>query len=94
MHSVKNRWLMRIKNITADLYMRHLAAITARDCLVIGGCLLGEFSSLRGFVLVAGLWRRTWAKRRVIMRKRRATNEYMAAWFAVNPVSFPVGEHD
>ena len=23
MHSVKNRWLMRIKNITADLYARH-----------------------------------------------------------------------
>ncbi len=81
MHSVKNRWLMRIKNITADLYLRHFLAITVRDCLVIGGCLLREFSSLRGFVIVARLWRKTWAKRRVIMQKRRVSDEYMAAWF-------------
>jgi len=81
MHSVKNRWLMRIKNITADLYLRHFVAITVRDCLVVGGCLIREFSSLRGFVIVARLWRKTWAKRRVIMQKRRVSNEYMAAWF-------------
>lgn len=81
MHSVKNRWLMRIKNITADLYLRHFLAITWRDCLVIGGCLLREQSSLRGFLIVARLWRKTWAKRRVIMQKRRVSNEYMAAWF-------------
>ena len=81
MHSVKNRWLMRIKNITPDLYARHFLAITARDCLVIAGCLLREFSSLRGFLIVARLWPLTWAKRRVIMQKRRVSNEYMAAWF-------------
>ena len=86
MHSVKNRWLMRIKNITPDLYARHFVAITVRDCLVIGGCFLHEFSSLRAFVLVAQLWRRTWAKRGVIMRKRRADSAYMNAWFA--------GSHD
>ena len=81
MHSVKNRWLMRIKNITTDLYLRHFLAITWRDCLVVGGCLLREQSSLRGFVIVARLWRKTWAKRHVIMQKRRVSNEYMAAWF-------------
>jgi GT2 family glycosyltransferase len=89
MHSVKNRWLMRIKNMTADLYARHWLAITLRDCLVIGGCLLREFSSLRAFALLARLWPGAWGKRRVIMRKRRATHEYMAAWFAAKPVSFP-----
>ena len=31
MHSVKNRWLMRIKNTTAHLYARHFVAITVRD---------------------------------------------------------------
>ena len=86
MHSVKNRWLMRIKNITPDLYVRHFVAITVRDCLVIGGCLLREFSSLRAFVLLVRLWRRTWAKRRVIMQKRRVGGAYMNAWFA--------GSHD
>jgi GT2 family glycosyltransferase len=89
MHSVKNRWLMRIKNTTADLYLRHWLAITLRDCLVMGGCLLREFSSLRAFALLARLRRRAWQKRRVIMHKRRATDEYMAAWFAAKPVSFP-----
>jgi GT2 family glycosyltransferase len=89
MHSVKNRWLMRIKNMTPDLYARHFVPITVRDGLVIAGCALREFSSLRGFFIVARLWRHTWAKRRVIMQKRRATNEYMAAWFAAEPVSFP-----
>jgi len=78
---VKNRWLMRIKNTTADLYVRHFVAITLRDCMVIAGCLLREHSSLRGFAIVARLWRKTWAKRRVIMQKRRVSNEYMAAWF-------------
>ena len=82
MHSVKNRWLMRIKNITGDLYARHFVAITIRDCMVIAGCLLREHLSLGGFVIVARLWRKTWAKRRVIMRKRRVSNEYMARWFA------------
>jgi len=82
MHSVKNRWLMRIKNVTADLYARHFVAITVRDCLVVAGCLLREQSSLRGFAIVGRLWRKTWQKRRVIMQKRRVSNEYMAAWFA------------
>lgn len=94
MHSVKNRWLMRIKNATADLYLRHFVAITVRDCIVVAACLLREFSSLQAFVILARLWPSTWAKRRIIMRKRRVTNEYMAAWFAAKPVSFPVREHD
>ncbi len=106
MHSVKNRWLMRIKNTTADLYARNFVAITVRDVIVIAGCLLREFSSLRGFAIVARLWKRTWAKRRVIMMHKRVSNDYMAAWFSDTPVSFPaldiarklnrqrVGSHD
>jgi len=94
MHSVKNRWLMRIKNMSADLYARHWLAITLRDCVVIGGCLLREFSSLRAFALVARLWPSAWQKRRVILRKRRATDEYMAPWFAAQPVSFPASSID
>ncbi|MGH9638833.1 MAG: glycosyltransferase family 2 protein, partial [Bryobacteraceae bacterium] len=60
MHSVKNRWLMRIKNMTGDLYRRHWLAITLRDCAVIGGCLLFEFRSLRAFGIVIRNWRKTW----------------------------------
>lgn len=82
MHSVKNRWLMRIKNITGDLYRRHWFAITMRDCVVIGGCLFFEFGSLRAFPMVVGKWRKTWAKRREIMRRKRVRDAEIANLFA------------
>ena len=53
MHSVKNRFLMRIKNMTPDLYRRNWFSITARDLVVLGACLLREHTSLQG-VLVSG----------------------------------------
>ena len=92
MHSVKNRFLMRIKNVTANLYLRDFFAITTRDCLVIAGCLFGEFSSLRAFPFIFRNVRRTWAKRRQILERRRATDVYLAAWFASQPVSYPAPE--
>jgi GT2 family glycosyltransferase len=89
MHSVKNRFLMRIKNITADLYIRHFVAITSRDLLVIAGCLLREWSSLRAFVIVSRSYRKMLRKRREIMLKRRVDAHYMTSWFANQPVSLP-----
>jgi GT2 family glycosyltransferase len=89
MHSVKNRFLMRIKNMTGNLYRRHWLAITWRDLLVIGACLTYELSSLRAFPLILRSLRRTWAKRRKILRRRRASDEYIAAWFSNRPASFP-----
>jgi GT2 family glycosyltransferase len=89
MHSVKNRFLMRMKNMTADLYRRHWLQITLRDLLVIGACLSYEFTSLRAFALAFRNLRRTWAKRRQILARRRGSDEYIAAWFSDQPVSFP-----
>lgn len=89
MHSVKNRFLLRIKNTTGNLYLRHFFAITFRDCVVIAGCLFGEFSSLRAFPLVLRNLPRAWAKRREIMRRRRVTHRNIARWFALHPVSYP-----
>ncbi len=89
MHSVKNRFLMRIKNITPALYRRSLISIMGRDLLVIGACLLHEHSSLKAFGFVLRNWKRTVEKRREIMRRRRAQDEYMASWFSFKPVSRP-----
>jgi GT2 family glycosyltransferase len=89
MHSVKNRWLLRIKNITADLYRRHWVSITGRDCIVIAACFLRELSSLRAFVLLFQAGPRAWRKRREIMRRRCAMDDYLAAWFSWEPVSYP-----
>ena len=63
MHSVKNRFLMRIKNMTPDLYRRNWFSITARDMVVVGALPdLREHYSLKAFwfpgaQLEAACWR-------------------------------------
>jgi GT2 family glycosyltransferase len=89
MHSVKNRFLMRIKNMTWDLYRRNLWSITARDFVVLGCCLLREQYSLKAFWLLAQQWKSGWAKRRQIMARRTASNDYISGWFQFKPVSRP-----
>jgi GT2 family glycosyltransferase len=89
MHSVKNRFLLRIKNMTPDLYRRNWLSITTRDLVVFGACLLHEHSSLKAFVYLARNWKRVLAKRREIMRRRKAKDDYIASWFSYEPVSRP-----
>jgi GT2 family glycosyltransferase len=89
MHSVKNRFLMRLKNITPDLYLRNWISITFRDLVVIGCCLIWETSSLGAFWYVMKNWSRVMSKRREIMARRRVTDVELAAWFHYDPVSKP-----
>ena len=49
MHSVKNRFLLRMKNITPNLYRRNFFSITLRDIVVLSCCLISEHTSLRAF---------------------------------------------
>lgn len=87
MHSVKNRFLMRVKNITAPLYWRNLGAIMARDLMVLGGCLLREPSSLPAFWHFLRALPRAIEKRRQVMARRRVSEEYMASWFSDRPAA-------
>ena len=89
MHSVKNRFLMRIKNMTPDLYLRNWLSVTFRDVVVIGCCLLRERSSLKAFWYVIANFRRVLEKRREIMERRRVSDQYLANWFSYAPVSMP-----
>jgi GT2 family glycosyltransferase len=89
MHSVKNRFLMRIKNISADLYWKNWFSITMRDIAVVGCCLLWEHSSLKAFWFLAKNWKRVLAKRRLIQSRRLVATEDIAAWFNYKPVSRP-----
>ena len=89
MHSVKNRYLLRVKNMTNDLYRRNWFAITLRDGVVLTACLVRELNSLRAFPLVASCYPRLKEKRHKIMKKRRVSDAYMAAWFSYEPVSYP-----
>jgi GT2 family glycosyltransferase len=75
MHSVKNRFLLRINNQSWAHFAATLVPTLARDAVVLGACLTVERSSLPAF---SWLWRhrvRLWAKRREIagmVRDRRA----------------------
>jgi GT2 family glycosyltransferase len=87
MHSVKNRFLMRIKNISPDLYRRNIFSITLRDVTVVLCCLVWEHSSLRAFWFLGRNWRKVMTKRAEIQRRRRVDHAYIASWFKYAPVS-------
>ena len=66
LHSVKNRFVLRINNQTPGEFVRTFIPTFARDLVVVGACLTVERSSLPAF---GWLWRnrrRLWAKRREI----------------------------
>jgi GT2 family glycosyltransferase len=90
MHSVKNRFLMRIKNATPDLYRRYWLPMTARDLAVVGGCLVAEPRSLEAFWQLARGFRSAWRRRRIIMNRRRASDEALARWFSFQPAAEPL----
>jgi GT2 family glycosyltransferase len=89
MHSVKNRFLMRIKNMTGPLYRRVWWQACARDLVVMAGCLVFEHSSLRALPLLCRGLRRARAWRRFIMSRRTTDDSYMAAWFQTEPATQP-----
>ena len=85
MHSVKNRFLMRIKNATPGIYRRFWLPMTLRDLVVVGGALLWEPASLAAFWHVARGFGRALHRRREIMGRRRISDEAMADWFRFEP---------
>ena len=87
MHSVKNRFLMRIKNMTGGLYRRFWLPATIRDLMVVGGCLLWEQKSLPAFWHIAKCLPRALDQRRRIMRRRRVSDENLAPWFSSEPAA-------
>lgn len=90
MHSVKNRFLMRIKNLTPIVWRRCWARMMFRDLMVIGGCVFREPRSLEAFWRLAWCWRRAWRKRHWIMARRRASDVELAWWFRPEPAVVPL----
>lgn len=89
--SVRNRFLLRIKNQTPNQLVRYLVPTLWRDCQVVGYTLLREHASLPAFVDVARLLRPMLRKRRVIMGRRRASDREMNDWFvrSARPIGAP-----
>jgi hypothetical protein len=81
MHSVKNRFLLRLKNEGAWLALRNAPFELARDLVTIAAVLTIERTSLPA---LAWLWKnrkRIMAKRREIQRRRRVSDRELARWF-------------
>ena len=80
-HSVKNRFLLRINNMTVDLYRRDFWQITKRDLAVIGYVLLREWSSIPSLWYVAKNLPRLLRKRQIIQSKLRVSTTSLEQWF-------------
>jgi GT2 family glycosyltransferase len=81
MHSVKNRFLLRLKNEGLYLALRNAPFELARDLVVVLAALTVERTSLPAF---GWLWRnraRMLAKRRAIQQRRKVSDRELARWF-------------
>jgi GT2 family glycosyltransferase len=94
MHSVKNRFLMRLKNMTSSLYRHCWLPASARDVLVLGGCLFSEPASLPAFWGVVTKLRRAITKRGQVMERRVVDDDYVSSWFQNQPTSLPLDADD
>jgi GT2 family glycosyltransferase len=81
MHSVKNRFLLRLKNESLYLALRNAAFELPRDVLALAAVLTVERSSLPAFSFLWRNRRRVLAKRRDIQRRRRVSDFSLAGWF-------------
>lgn len=90
LHSTKNRFLMRIKNITPGVYRRVFWRATTRDLGVLAYCLMRERSSLPGLWFVLKNCRRIWAKRQWVQSRCRVPDEIICRWFSTEPTTLPL----
>jgi len=81
MHSFKNRFLLRIKNMDAGTYMRNFIPITSRDIAAIVYVLLVERSSLAGIALLLRAIPKARAARQALKKRRRLTPREIRPWF-------------
>jgi GT2 family glycosyltransferase len=89
-HSIKNRFLMRAKNISAGLYLRLLFPVTARDLQIFGYCVLFNRGLLSGLALFWSKRDSIRSKRKWIQAHRRISDGELAPWFDNHPHSIPV----
>lgn len=86
-HSVKNRFLMRTKNMDRAVWRRCFPYLWLRDLGILAYLVAGERASLGALRDVWRLRPRTLEKRRRIQSARRAAAGDIAPWFSFRPVS-------
>lgn len=85
MHSVKNRFLLRVNNAGADHLRSTFLRTFPRDLLVVGGCLTVERTSLAALRWLAENRERLLTKRREIRSARRVPDRDLLRWFNDDP---------
>ncbi len=79
--SIRNRYLLMVKNDLLPHFLRHFLSIALYDIKVIGYVLLREQSSFKGYVQFVRLLPKAKRKRKIIMQRRKADSAYMLKWF-------------
>ncbi len=90
MHSVKNRFLLRVKNMDSGTYLRFFVPITLRDAAALFYILIREWSSIPGIPKTIGALPRAWAWRKFLESRRRSSPREIRSWFSYTPVSKPI----
>jgi GT2 family glycosyltransferase len=81
MHSFKNRFLLRIKNMDAGTYARNFIPITFRDAAAIAYVLFGEWSSLPAIPRLIRALPKALRERRALQNRRRTSPREIRRWF-------------
>ena len=63
--------------------------MTCRAATGLVSCEARSQRPMRAFQFLVRHWRRFIENRRSIMERRRVSDEYIASWFAYDPVAFP-----
>ena len=90
MHSFKNRFLLRAKNMDAASYLRFLLPTSARDLAALAYVLVRERTSLRAIPLLFRALPGAWTVRKALRRHRRVSPGEMRSWFSYRPISRPI----
>lgn len=85
LHSVKNRFLLRINNAGKEHLRATFPGTFGRDLVVVGGCLTVERSSLHALRWLATNRERLLAKRAEIQGRRLVRDRDLLRWFTDDP---------
>jgi len=80
-NSIRNRYLLMIKNEFFAHFIRHLPYIALYDLQILGYVLLREHSSLKAYGEALQLVPRAMKKRKATMSKRKVSSDYVFQWF-------------
>ena len=86
-HSLKNRYLMRMKNLDPTVRWHCFPYMWLRDVGILAYVLCFEWSSLRAYREVWRLRHKFREKRRHVQGTRRAGPEDLARWFSFKPTA-------